>query len=225
MHKKNIHQTFIISHDILPSIFSNINGPISIDTIFLIVASFFTSTSTKMFEKIRKAHPRRSGKKSRKPFQNIFKSSPPLKTSIIITEIQPTLIFDISTNKFPNQKFLVFFSILIIFPSFCGERDGCANIYHRYIEVKDRTWSKISHASFIDDSKQKMGYERAKRCAVSSEEKEETIIHGRASRVSPLKNIIPSGNSSRVCKKNLYTCLKCNLTANERGKRGCVTRE
>lgn len=70
-----------------------------------------------------------------------------------------------------------------------------------------------------------MGYERAKRCAVSSEEKGETIIHGRASRVSPLKNIIPSGNSSRVCKKNLYTCLKCNLTANERGKRGCVTRE
>lgn len=69
-----------------------------------------------------------------------------------------------------------------------------------------------------------MGYERAKRCAVSSEEKGETIIHGRASRVSPLKNIIPSGNSSRVCKKNLYTCLKCNLTANEREK-GDVLRE
>lgn len=158
MHKKNIHQTFIISHDILASIFSNINGPTSTGTsttIFLIVASFFTNISTKMFGKICKTLVL-EGKKSRKSFQNIFKSSPPSKTSIIITEIYPTAILDISTlpNKFPKQKFLVFFSILIIFPSILRKRrDGCANIYDRYIEVKDRTWSKISHASLVDDSK------------------------------------------------------------------------
>lgn len=59
-------------------------------------------------------------------------------------------------------------------------------LMHRSLTIRNRKWD-------------------TKRCAVSSEEKGETIIHGRASRVSPLKNIIPSGNSSRVCKK---TCTR-----------------
>lgn len=158
MHKKNIHQTFIISHDILASIFSNINGPTSTGTsttIFLIVASFFTNISTKMFGKICKTLVLEGKKNQESLFKTFSKvllhRKPPSSLQKYIQQLS-SIFLRYQTN-FPSRSFSYSSRFSSFSFRFYEGRDGCANIYDRYIEVKDRTWSKISHASLVDDSK------------------------------------------------------------------------
>lgn len=82
------------------------------------------------------------------------RSPPPSKNLSSLQKYIPNGSFDISTK--PNRSRS--FSYSSRFSLFSPDSTGGGNIYDRNTEVKDRTRSKISHASVIDDdSKQKMG--------------------------------------------------------------------
>lgn len=157
MHKKKkypsnvLSQVTISGHRYFPI---RMDQHIDTTIVFLIVRMLFHKrldkdawkyTQNPSFEKIKKVFSKRS--------QNVLLLH--LKIYHHYRNIFATVaIFDISTK--PNRSRS--FSYSSRFSLFSSDSTGGRNIYDRNTEVKDRTRSKISHASVIDDdSKQKMG--------------------------------------------------------------------
>lgn len=147
--KKNTHQTFYHKSRYRGIDIFQYRMDQHIDTtiVFLIVRMLFHKrldkdawkyTQNPSFEKIKKVFSKRS--------QNVLLLH--LKIYRHYRNIFPTVaIFDISTK--PNRSRS--FSYSSRFSLFSSDSTGGGNIYDRNTEVKDRTRSKISHASVIDD--------------------------------------------------------------------------